>query len=186
MSTKANRCQAPSSTSRVAQREMAEVDHHRWKISRDPRRSTDRPIHACSVVVDVSRVPQTGSLHDTHHDGIGPQGKVRLATLQSEVVGIHGENLTCIISSLVGMTIVHVIRDANLRKQARMYTHIVKSFFGDRLERVPQTIPDGMFTYSYRKCRAQVFAPQHAEYVHVPVAIPAPCQLSSPAVRSRD
>lgn len=99
------------------------------------------------------------------------------------MICVHSQRLTGVVTSLVGILVIHVVRDANLCKHARMVAHILQTFLTDRFELFSQAIPDGSRTNFDGECRREVFPPQDSKYIDVVEAIPTMVRHELPVIK---
>ena len=71
---------------------------------------------------------------------------VDTTTLKCEMVRVHGKGLACVVAGFVRIFVVHIVRDADLRKDAWMVSHVVEAFFFHGCQLVSEAVPDGGFT----------------------------------------
>lgn len=93
------------------------------------------------------------------------------------MIGVHGTGLAAVIPCLVGILIVHVIRNSNFRIEQRVVAHIVQTFITKELQLIPQTISDRSFANFDGKGRSPIFAPKNTDDVHIIETIPVVVSL---------
>lgn len=127
----------------------------RWRRWRGLLHSTYRPIRGCSVHFSLPLSILKGiALVHTDHGSIDPKSiAISAAALQGEMICIHGRRLACIVTRFIGILVVHVKRNPNLREDARMVAHVVYALSSNGGELVSEAVPDCCLPYFDSKCR---------------------------------
>jgi hypothetical protein len=80
------------------------------------------------VLVIKSSTNETGARQRTYLGHVEPPSKpIRLAAFQSKVIRIHSADLPRVVTSPVCVFVVHVVRNADLRKDHGMLAHILQT-----------------------------------------------------------
>src|SRR5579871_1273147 len=127
-----------------------------WRFWHDLERIMHKCVHDIAYLAHVQ--PQSIPRHIT--------------TFYSKMICIHCRRLARIVTRLVGIFVVHVIRDSELCQYNWVVTHIIQAFLSYGPQLVSEAISYGSLANLNSKSRAVIFATHNSKDVNVPISIP--------------